>query len=44
MYAVLKDTCLNQDRYSNNDECELVTRLVLKHGTVLQGDENKIFK
>ena len=30
-YVVLEDTCLNQDRYSNNDECE-VTRLAVKHG------------
>ena len=33
-------TCLNQDRYSNNDECEVVTRLALKHGT----DNNEIFE
>ena len=37
-------TCLNQDRYSNNDECEVVTRLALQHGTVLQGDNNEIFE
>ena len=43
-HVVLEDTCLNQDRYSNNDECEVVTRLALKHGTVLQGNENEIFK
>ena len=30
-YVVLEDTCLNQDRYSNNDERE-VTRLAVKHG------------
>ena len=40
-HIVLEDTCLNQNRYGNNDECEVVTRLPLKHGTVLQGDENK---
>ena len=39
-----EDTCLNQDRYSSNDECEVVTRLALKHGTVLQGDKNEIFE
>ena len=33
-------TCLNQDRYSNNDECEVVTRLTLKNGT----DNNEIFE
>ena len=37
-HIVLKDTRLNQDRYSNNDECEVVTRLALKYGTVLQGN------
>ena len=41
---MLEDSCLNQNRYSNNDEFELVTRLALKHGTVLQGDKNKIFE
>ena len=29
-----EDTYLNQDRHSDNDECEVVTRLILKHGTV----------
>ena len=43
-HVVLEDTCLNQDRYSKNDECEVVNRLSLKHGTALQGDENKIFE
>ena len=43
-YAALEDTCLNQDRYSNNDKCEVITKLALKKGTVLQGDENEIFK
>ena len=43
-HAVLEGTCLNQDRYSNNDKYEVVTRLALKHGTVLQEDENKIFE
>ena len=43
-HVVLEDTYLNQDQYSNNDEYEVVTRLALKHGTVLQGDENEIFE
>ena len=43
-HCVLEDTCLNEDWYSNNDECEVVTRLALKHGTVLQGSENEIFE
>ena len=43
-HVVLGDICLNQDQYSNSDECEVVTSLVLKHGTVLQGDENEIFE
>ena len=43
-YVVLEDTCLNQDQYSNNDDCEAVTRLALKCVTVLQGDENEIFE
>ena len=34
-HVVLEDTCLNQDWYSNNDKEEVVTKLVLKHGTVL---------
>ena len=42
-HVVLEDTCLNQDCYSNNDKSEVVTKLPLKHGTVLQGDENEIF-
>ena len=42
--VLLEDTFLNQYWYSNNDECEVVTRLALKHGTVLQGVENEIFK
>ena len=44
---MLEDTYLNQDQYKtiyNNDEYEIVTRLALKHGTVLQGDENEIFE
>ena len=41
---MLEDTCLNQDQYSNNDKCEVVTKLALKHGTFLQGDENEIFE
>ena len=40
-HVVLKDTCLNQDCYSNNDKSEVVTKLALKH---LQGDENEIFE
>ena len=28
---------------SINDKCEVVNRLALKHGTVLQEDENRIF-
>ena len=43
-HVVLEDTCLNQDRYSNNDKCEVVTRLAFKDGTVLQGDENETFE
>ena len=35
---VVLDTCLNQSWYSNNDECEVVTRLALKHGAILQQD------
>ena len=37
---MLNDTCLNQDRYSNNDAREVVTRLALKLGI----DENEILK
>ena len=29
-YVILENTCLNQDRYSNNNEREVVTRLALK--------------
>ena len=43
-HIVSENTCLNQDWYSNNDKCEVVTKLALKHGTVLQGDENGIFE
>ena len=43
-HVVLEDTCLNQDRYSNNDECKVVNWLALKHGTVLQEDHNGIFE
>ena len=43
-HVLLEDTCLNQDRYSNNDEYEVVTRLALKRGTVLQGEENEIIE
>ena len=37
---------LNNNNNSNNndDECERVTRLALKHGTVSQEDENERFK
>ena len=41
---MLEDTCLNQDRYSKNDKCEVVTKLALEHGTVSHGDENEIFE
>ena len=37
-HVVLEDTCLNQNRYSRNDEWEVVSR------TVLQGDEIEIFE
>ena len=37
---MLNDTCLNQNRYSNNDAREVVTRLALKLGI----DENEIFE
>ena len=43
-HVVLEDTCLNQDRYSKNDKCEVVTKLALEHGTVSHGDENEIFE
>ena len=43
-HVVLEDTCLNQDGYSNNDRSEVVTKLALKHGRVLQGDKNEIFE
>ena len=43
-HVVLEDTSLNRDRYSNNDECEVVSRLALKHGTVLQEDGNEKFE
>ena len=43
-HAVLEDTCSNQDCYSNNNKNKKVTKLALKHGTVLQGDENEIFE
>ena len=42
--VVLEDTCLNQDRYSDNNEYEVVTRLVLEHGGVLQEDGDEIFE
>ena len=43
-HVVLEDTCLNQDGYSNNAKREVLTTLALKHGTVLQGDENEIYE
>ena len=43
-HIVLEVTCLNQDCHSNNDKSEVVTKMALKHDTVLQGDENKIFE
>ena len=42
--VVLEDTCLNQDCYINNDKSEVVTKMALKHDTVLQGHENEIFE
>ena len=41
---MLEYTRLNQDRYSNNNKCEVVPRLALKHGKVLQEDKNEIFE
>ena len=38
-HIVLEVTCLNQDCHSNNDKSEVVTKMALKHDTVLQGDE-----
>ena len=43
-HVLLEDTCLNQDCYSNNDKSKVMTKLALKHGIVLQGDENEIFE
>ena len=43
-HVVLEDPCLNQDCYGNNEKKEVVTKLALKHGIVLQGDENEIFE
>ena len=43
-HVVLEDTCLNQDWHSDKNECGVVTRPTLRHGTVLQGDENEIFE
>ena len=43
-HFVLGDTCLNQDRYSNNDEYEVAPILALKYGAVFKGDENEIFE
>ena len=40
-HVVLEDTCLNQDCYRNNDKSDVVTKVALKHDTVLQGDENE---
>ena len=41
-HVMLEDTCLNQDCYSNNGKSDVVTKLALKHDTVLQGDENNL--
>ena len=43
-HVVLEDPSLNQDCYGNNEKKEVVTKLALKHGIVLQGDENEIFE
>ena len=43
-HVVLEDTCLNQDYYGNNGKSEVVTKLALKHGTVLLGNEKEIFE
>ena len=43
-HLVLQDTSLNQERYSNNGEYQVLTRVVLKYGRVLQEDENEIFE
>ena len=43
-HVALEDTCLNQDGCSHNDEGEVVPRLALKHGRILQEDENKILE
>ena len=40
-HVVLEDTCLNQDCHSNNDKSKVITKLALKHDTVLQGDEKE---
>ena len=41
---MLEDTCLNQHWYSNNNKGQVVTILALKHGVVLEGDENQTFE
>ena len=43
-HVVLEDTCPNQDRSRNNDERGMVTRMALRHGTVLQENENDKFE
>ena len=43
-HVVLEDARLIQDRYSNNEKFEVVTKLPLKHDAVLQEDENEIFE
>ena len=43
-HALLEDTCLNQVWHSNNDKGDVVTKLALKHGAVLQGDKNEPFE
>ena len=43
-HVVLEDTWLNLDRYNDNDKFEVVTRLAVKHSTVLQKGEHEMFE
>ena len=43
-HVTLEDTWVNQDRYNDNDKFEVVTRLALKHSTVLQKGEHEMFE
>ena len=43
-HVLLENTCLNQDCYSNKGKSKVMTKLALKHDTVLQGDEKEIFE